>query len=289
MRTIVVVAAVLVFTITPGLLSAQGRPDFVVTRAVKPPVIDGSLEDAAWTVEPLTTSDWLSYDPLYGEKQTQHTEVRATYDDRYLYFAFHCFDSEPDKIRTTISRRDNIFNDDWVGLSIDTSGSGQTSYHMMVNPSGIQMDALNSSATGESWEADWIWDSAGRLTDDGYVVEIRLPLQSIRFKGGEEVRMGILFWRRISRLGVSAAWPDIPPGQWVFNRHAHLIYKDLKQPPLIEVLPSTTYSVNQFRKPDNTWDSWNGKADAGLSVKYGLTSSVTLDATINPDFSQVES
>jgi hypothetical protein len=101
--------------------------------------------------------------------------------------------------------------------------------------------------------------------------------------------MGILFWRRISREGISASWPDIPPGQWVFNRHAHLIFSDLKPPRLLEVLPSVTYSVNQLRGETNQWNSAEKNKDIGLSAKYGLTSSITLDATINPDFSQVES
>lgn len=282
---------IVVLLITAGLpLTAQDRPDFHIKHTEKSPAIDGALNDEAWkAVEPLPTGDWLSYDPLYGQKQPQRTEVRATYDDRYLYFSFHCFDAEPEKIRTTIARRDSVFNDDWVGLSLDSGGNGQTSYHMMVNPSGIQMDALNTSSSGERWDADIVWDSAGKLTEDGYTVEMRIPLQSIRFKGGDDIRMGILFWRRISRLGVSAAWPDIPPGQWVFNRHAHLVFEHLKQPPLIELLPSATYAINQTRAAGSAWNASTKKGDVGLSAKYGITSSVTLDATINPDFSQVES
>src|SRR4029077_5713347 len=141
--------------------------------------------------------DWVSYNPLYGEKaqQQQRTEVRIAYDDRYIYFAFHCFDSEPGKIRTTISRRDDVFNDDWVALSLDSAGTGQTAYHLFVNPSGIQMDALNTASSGERFEADLVWESAGKRTADGYVVEIAVPLQTIRFVNGPEVRMGILFFR----------------------------------------------------------------------------------------------
>src|SRR5437867_9487322 len=101
--------------------------------------------------------------------------------------------------------------------------------------------------------------------------------------------MGVLFWRRISRSGVSSSWPDIPPGNWVFNRHAHLVFPELRQPRLIEVLPSVTYSINQLRATSDSWNGATGKSDVGLSAKYGITSSITLDATINPDFSQVES
>src|SRR5262249_28373172 len=136
---------------------------------------------------------------------------------------------------------------------------------------------------------DFVWESAGRITDDGYSVELKLPLQSIRFRGGKDVKMGILFWRRLSRAGMSSSWPDIPPGQWVFNRHAHLVFSDLEQPRLIELLPSFTYSINQLRATSSRWNDASRNADVGLSAKFGITSSITLDATINPDFSQVES
>jgi uncharacterized protein DUF5916/cellulose/xylan binding protein with CBM9 domain len=287
----VAVATVLIpsFFFLTNIVHAQAPREFHVRRAVEPPKIDGDLGDDVWDDDPLSLGDWISYDPIYGERMTQRTEVRVAYDDRNLYFSFHCFDTEPGKIRTTISRRDSISSDDWVGFSLDSNGTGQTSYHMIVNPSGIQMDALNTPASREQWEADMVWDSAGRRTEDGYIVEIKLPLQSIRFTGGSVVKMGILFWRHISRTGVSAAWPDIPPGEWVFNRHAHLVLSDLKQPKLIEVLPSITYAINQNRATPNAWNNATGKADIGLTMKYGITSSITLDATINPDFSQVES
>src|SRR2546422_9838778 len=237
----------------------QERAAFGVARASAPPKIDGILDDEAWQQAPLVLGDWISYNPLYGEKLEFQTEVRLIYDDRNLYFAFHCFDSEPDKIRTTISRRDSVFSDDWVGFSLDSAGTGQTSYHLIVNPSGIQMDALNTPSSGERWEADLVWDSAGKRTDDGYTVEIKLPLQSIRSTSGHDVKMGILFWRRISRTGVSSAWPDIPPGLWVFNRHAHLVFENLKPPQLIELLPSVTYAINQTRATPDRWNRATGK------------------------------
>ena len=267
----------------------QERAAFGVARASAPPKIDGILDDEAWQQAPLVLGDWISYNPLYGEKLVFQTEVRLIYDDKNLYFAFHCFDPEPDKIRTTISRRDNIFSDDWVGFSLDSANTGQTSYHLIVNPSGIQMDALNTPSSGERWEADLLWDSAAKLTSDGYVVEIKLPLQSIRFAGGNNVNMGILFWRRISRTGVSSSWPDIPPGQWVFNRHAHLVFGELHQRRLLEVLPSLTHSITQLRAAQDRWNPWINDSNVGLNAKLGITSNVTLDTTINPDFSQVES
>jgi hypothetical protein len=270
---------------------AQTRPEIPVSRAVAPPKIDGILDDEAWKGDPLSMDEWLSYNPLRGDRMSAdlRTEVRIAYDDRNLYFAFHCFDKEPDKIRTTISRRDNAFNDDWIAVSLDSANTGQTAYHLFVNPSGIQMDALNTSASGEQFDADFVWYSAAKVTADGYVVEIQLPLQTLRFGSGADVRMGVLFFRKISRLGLSYSWPSLPPGQWVFERHARLRFDRLTQPRLVEALPSVTYGINQARAARDRWDAADGRADVGMSGKFGLTSNVTLDGTINPDFSQVES
>jgi len=270
---------------------AQDRPAFRVERAEQPPKIDGVLDDEVWQRDPLPLADWLSYNPLRGDPLPVdlRTEVRVAYDDRNLYVSFHCFDSEHDKIRTTIARRDTAFNDDWVALSLDSASTGQTAYHLFVNPSGSQMDALNTTASGEQFDADFVWFAAGRLTGDGYAVEIQIPLQTLRFSSGDNVKMGILFFRKISRIGVSYSSPSLPPGQWVFDRHARLTFDHLTQPRLVEALPSLTYGVNQNRARADRWDPVMGKADVGLNGKFGITSNVILDGTINPDFSQVES
>src|SRR5262249_14560233 len=103
-------------------------------------------------------------------------------------------------------------------------------------------------------------------------------------------RMGILFFRKISRSGVSYSWPEMLPGQWVFDHPGHLLFSDLKQPKLIELLPSVTYGSSQTRDPaTNQRKPVEHKKDFERSAKYGITSNITLDATINPDFSQVES
>ena len=136
---------------------------------------------------------------------------------------------------------------------------------------------------------DWAWDSAGRLTDTGYAVEIRLPLQSIRFKGGDEIRMGLLFWRRVSRSGMSVAWPPLDPGAWVFDRHASLRFDRVEPRLAREVLPSATYGRTTLRESPTRWGAADGRSSVGVSTKLGVTSTITLDATVNPDFSQVES
>ena len=261
--------------------------DLSARLATTAPKLDGVLDDEVWNGEPQPLDPWMSYNPLRGQLEQQRTQVWVAYDAKAIYFAFKCLDPEPDKIRTTISRRDTVWNDDWVGVSLDSSRAGQIAYHMFINPSGIQMDALQSS--NEDTAVDWVWQSAGRVDKDGYTVEVRLPLQSVRFRGGPDVRMGVLFYRHSSRLGTSWSWPGMAPGEWVFENHAQLAFGELHQPLLLEVIPSSTISRNESRPLGEAWQAPRSKADFGASVKYGITSTVTLDATINPDFSQVES
>jgi hypothetical protein len=264
-------------------------PRLEAVRVSVPPAIDGRLDDQAWQTPALPLGEWITYNPGYGEKLPQRTEVWVAYDDKNLYFAFRCRDPEPDKVRGNLSRRDQLFNDDWVGLSLDSLAAGQSSYDMFVNPRGVQGDILTSSSAGEQLAPDWVWDSAGQTTAEGYDAEIRLPLKSIRFKSGHDVPMGIMFWRRVSRLGQSASWPDIQPGKSFIERHATLMLHDLKAPLMLELIPSVTYSTHQMRETPDRFAPRDSEPDAGLSLKYGLTSAVTLEGTINPDFSQVES
>jgi hypothetical protein len=253
------------------------------------PVIDGILDDAAWQGEPLKLGDWLTYNPLNGASIDQRTEVRVAYDDQALYFAFHCLDPDPSKVRGSLSRRDQLFNDDWVGLSLDSVGNGQASYDHFVNPRGVQGDILTTPSAGENSAPDWFWESAGRRTDQGYDVELRLPLTSLRFASGDEVKMGVLFWRRVSRLGISASWPNVPAGKSFIESQAPMILHGLRRPLTLEMIPSATYSWNEARVDPSGFGKASSSPDAGLSVKYGLTSAVTLEGTFNPDFSQVES
>src|SRR5688572_22318068 len=192
--------------------AAQPQAEHRVPRAAQPPKLDGILDDAAWAqIAPMPTGQWVSYNPNRGDNMPEayRTEVRVAYDDRNVYFAFHCFDNEPDKIRTNVTRRDSSFNDDWIAMSLDSAGTGQAAYHLFSNPSGSQMDAINTSASGEQFDADVVWYSVGKTTADGYVVEVQIPLQTLRFKGGDSVRMNLVFFRKVSRIGVSYAWPEM--------------------------------------------------------------------------------
>jgi hypothetical protein len=287
------IAAVLVVA-TPGLSAtlvrtADGRTAIDLVRAEQPPIVDGALDDAAWKTPPLDLSEWITYNPVRGQRIPQRTAVRIVYDDTGLYFAFHCVDPEPEKVRATLSRHDQLWSDDWVGISLDAIGNGQQSYDLFVNPRGVQADILNTATAGEDTSPDWVWDSAGRTTPEGYDVEIRVPWKSIRFTSGGNVKMGILFWRRVSRIGMSASWPELSPGKPFFENHAPMLLKDLRRPLALEAVPSVTFSRNEERVSPHAFGKPENQPDLGLSVKYGLTSTTSIEATVNPDFSQVES
>jgi hypothetical protein len=290
--TRLIVATALLALGLSGSAYAQVPAAYPVMRTATPPNVDGVLDDAAWAqVAPMPTGDWVSYNPTRGDRMPDayRTDIRIAYDDRNVYFAFHCFDDEPGRIRTNVAKRDSAFNDDWLAFSLDSAGTGQAAYHLFTNPSGSQMDALNTPASGEQFDADMVWFSAAKTTPDGYIVEVQIPLQTLRFSGGESVRMGLVFFRKVSRIGVSYAWPEMLPGQWVFDRPAHLTFSNLKPRRLVEVLPSVTYNVSQERASSDRWAAADDKYNFGASGKFGITSGITLDGTINPDFSQVES
>jgi hypothetical protein len=269
---------------------AQDRPRLEPVRTTTPPTIDGRLDDAVWQGAPLVPeTDWLTYNPLNGDHIPQRTEVRVAYDDRALYFAFRCDDPEPQRVRGTLSRRDNLFQDDWVGLSLDSVGNGQSSYDLFVNPLGVQGDILTTPSAGENDAPDFVWDSAGRRTDRGYEAEIRVPLTTVRFVSGADVKMNVLFWRRISRLGMSVAWPEVPAGRSFIERQATMTLHDLKQPLTLEVIPSATYARREERTSAQGFGPASDDPDVGLSAKYGISSTAAVEGTINPDFSQVES
>lgn len=270
-------------------LASVYNHDFAVRpyKTETAPRIDGILDDPAWQYSVIDTL-FISYNPAYGDTLPMRTKIHMTYDSENLYYAFECFDTEPDKIKTSISQRDRIFSDDWIGFSLDALGNKQATYDFFVNPNGIQGDIL-STANSEDSAPDWVWESAGQLVESGYQVEVRIPLKSIRYVSGKRSLMGILFWRKISRLGMSGAFPRIEPGQSSLAKNLPVLYENLAHPKNAEILPSATYSAKTERRTPEQWGNAWTQSDFGLSLKYSVTSSMTAEATYNPDFSQVES
>lgn len=254
-----------------------------------PPRIDGALDDAAWQKSPLVSGHFIANRPEYGKKLSQKTDVWLSYDKDNIYVAFYCYDTEPDKIKTSVSKRDGLFGDDWIGVDLDAMGNRQATYEIICNANGIQADALNTTSGGETIEPDWVWDSAGKVVEDGYIVEIRLPLKSFNFRSGENVIMNLAFYRFISRTGENSSWPQISQKKGYFNSLTPVFFDKLDKQLRLEVLPSITYGRIQDRESPSSWNGTDSSTQFGFGIKYGVTSSINLEMTVNPDFSQVES
>lgn len=254
-------------------------------RFAVPPVIDGNLDDAAWRdVEPFDPA-FITVDPRYGDTMPEKTMIWMGYDDSNLYFAFRCFDSQPGRIKATFTARDQIDDNDAVAVALDSDFNQQLSRWFIVNPYGIQRDMINF----DDESIDWIWYSAGRMTPEGYEAELAIPLTSLSYRGGAEVPMGILFARAITRESMLAAWPPVRPEQNVNTALTTVVYRDLPNPQSIEVLPIATYGAGSSRVRPGQWGNGFTSREFGGNLKYRYSSAMTLEATVNPDFSHVES
>jgi hypothetical protein len=168
-------------------------------------------------------------------------------------------------------------------------GNRQSTYEHQCNPNGTQADAIYSASGGENSDPDWIWYSAGKLTTDGYIVEMKIPLKSLKFKSGNNVMLNMSFFRYISRTGTSAAWPQEDQQNGYFNSLVPVVFEKLSPQLRLEVLPAFTYGSIWDRLSPSEWSKPDHSTQVGVGIKYGITSSIDTEITINPDFSQVES
>ncbi len=253
----------------------------------RPPVIDGILDDPIWKQAPVST-DFKTWSPDFGLEMAEQTLVYYAYDSHNMYFAYRCYDSDPAKIKASVSQRDAIRPDDWVAINLDSFNDQQSLYTFYINPLGIQMDA-RFAAGKEDFGFDMVWYSAGTIDGEGYSVEVRIPLKSIRFSQKSPVEMGVIFERRINRHSQMGTSPPLDPGKgdnWLIQTRP-LLYADLEQQALLELLPGFTFS-QKSSAPGGQLTSEGHEGDFSLTGKYGITSHLILDATYNPDFSQVE-
>ena len=254
----------------------------------KPPVIDGKLDPGEWD-EALKMTNFKTFQPDYGKDPSQKTEGYFLYDAENFYFAFRCFDTEPAKIKASINKRDNMFSDDFVGIVIDTYNTMQSGYGFLVNPLGIQGDGMMSVNGNLQGDQDFIWYSKGQIDDQGYTVEYRIPLQSIRFPSGKTITMRLGFFRQFVRTSEVASAPPLSPEKGsIIAQTQPISVTGLKFKRVVEILPAVTHS-NKLAIQDGVLKRDERTTDLSLTGKVGITSDLTLDAAINPDFSQVES
>jgi hypothetical protein len=257
-------------------------------RIDTPPVIDGKLDDPVWQQAPTVTG-FKTFIPDFGKDMPDPTVVYFAYDPENLYFAFRCFDSEPAKIKTSVTRRDNVRPDDWICINLDSFNDQQSLYGFYVNPAGIQGDTRFASGR-EDDGLDLIWYSAGSIDDKGYTIEVRIPFKSIRFANKETVEMGVVFERRVRRRAEQGTYPALKPqrGMFFLTQMMPMHLRDIKHYKLFELLPAVTASERSSRVAGKMVSEGQNN-DFSLTTKYGLTSDFIFDGTYNPDFSQVES
>lgn len=269
-----------------NFLSAQNAP-LIPVKTDQEIVIDGILDDKAWE-EALSVTGFKTFTPDYGKDMEQKTIVYMLYDAENLYFAYRCYDDAPDKIKASISARDNIVADDWVCINLDSFNDQQALYAFYVNPNGIQMDSRFSGGV-EDASVDFVWYSSALIDNEGYSVEIQIPLKSIRFSNSDPVEMSVFFERKISRKSVQGSFPAMDPskGQAFLTQMTPLVYTGVTHYKLFELLPALTYTHSDQRE-EGLMLKDERRPSVSLTGKFGITSQLILDATINPDFSQIE-
>jgi hypothetical protein len=264
-----------------------------VVRAVRAEeniVIDGLLNEGVW--KGPASEGFIQSDPVDGGQPTEQTQVWVAYDNANLYVAALCHDSEPASIRSLLGRRDDELDSDWFIVAIDPYFDRRSGYEFCVNPAGSIIDqALSNDVQEDStWDAVWEWKT--RVTDQGWAVEIRIPFNQIRFPKKEDHVWGVDFRRTIKRKNEKDAFIWIPKEDIAYvSRFARLEgIRDIHPGTHLEILPYTVGQA-QFKpaEPGNPFQVGHRYlGNAGFDLKLGLKSNLTLDATVNPDFGQVE-
>jgi hypothetical protein len=256
--------------------------------------IDGILDEEVWLSAAVATN-FTQYSPHEGEPATQQTEVRILYGQSQLFISATLRDTEPEGIRRVLGRRDEFNQADWFIASIDSYFDRKTAYNFAVNAAGVQADGVYTGnrfrgGGGFDFDTSWnaVWKSAVRRTEEGWIVEMRIPFTMLRFSDTPDQRWGINFRRVIPRLGEVSDWVLIPRAERSSGTVAQ--YGTLEG--IIKIRPRRNIQVTPYTVGNTTRDSEAGSSsfsgDVGADFKVGLSSNITLDATINPDFGQVE-
>jgi len=254
-------------------------------RVTVPPVIDGLLNEQCWKNAPAA-GDFTQYEPVEGARPSEWTMVRVLYDDRMLYVGVTCLDGNPRGIVRQLSRRDRSTEADRVTVMLDSYFDRKTAFVFSANVSGVKTDGILSQE-GLVYDLSWdaVWEVQTRVVKEGWSAEFAIPFNALRFSGAEsDTVWGINIRRYISRKKETDDWVMVPHGESSqISRWGLLTGIANMTPPLrLEVQPYGSVS----RSFGSQGASTDGRA--GVDLKYGIGRSFTLDATVNPDFGQVE-
>lgn len=256
------------------------------------PEIDGQLEPSIWA-RAFIIEDFVQYEPQEGAAPSERTVAYLAYDSKSLYIAVRCFDSDPKAIRACLTQRDKVMGDDEVTVYLDTFNDKKRALVFQVNPCGVQSDGLYTEPTGRSGRGgsmgfdriDKSWDTyfraAAAIDAEGYTIEMAIPFKSLRFPHAAVQTWGLQIMRSIRRKSEEVYWPARSRNVdgLLVQAGRFTIEGEIEKGRNLEIMPVLTGAKATGEKID---------PQAGLNLKYGLTSDLTADATVNPDFSQVE-
>jgi hypothetical protein len=239
---------------------------------------------------------FIQNQPTDGAPATEKTEVWLGRTSSALYVVFVCFDDHPELIRTHLARRENITKDDYVSIVFDPFQDRQRGVEFQVNPTGVQADAAWTEANGADYSYDQVWDSDGKITKQGWMAMFAIPFKSLRFPANGET-WGVVFWRNLPRNSENDFWPRVSA-----NVSGMLSQEGTMHMPGIEgvtgshnvqinpyVLGQNVHTLNTLDPNNPEWTTRNAEATAGGEAKAVWKDAIVFDATVNPDFSDVES
>ncbi len=277
-----------------AVFSAPSDPPIVAQRTAGEYVIDGRLDEAGWQ-DAVPIETWYETRPGDNVEPKVANVAYLLFDDRYLYAGFEFADPEPGKIRAPLADRDNVpSSTDYGGVILDASNDARTAQMFLANPRGIQYDAITSDAADEDSAPDFFWESAGAITENGWTLEMRIPFASLRYKESDPEQWGILLYRN---------WPRDYRYQMFTSRlprDSNCFICNVRPLTGLAGLPSGSHFViapyanaNQMSLPAGDLGSplvdQGAEGEFGLDAKWLPNPNTIFDATLNPDFSQIES
>ena len=278
----------------------SGRERALDVRAVRADtnaVIDGRMDEAVWQQAAILTG-FTSYNPVDGRPAQDSTEVRLWYASDALYIGVRAW-APPGTVRATLAERDKISNDDWISVGFDTFNDRRRAFTFAVNAFGVQADGMRSEQTAQPGTSrasltavdltqDFVWQSKGRLLDDGYEVEIRVPFKSMRFQMGGAQDWGLQVVRQTQRTGFQDVWAPTSRAIQGYQQQTGYLrgMHDMQRGLVLDITPNTI-AFADGRPSSGAW-GYTTRAEVSTDVRWGVTSNFTLNGTINPDFSQVE-
>lgn len=270
--------------VTANPLSLVNNKKEISTIKIKNPIkIDASLNEEDWKNVPIA-KNFVMFNQENGKPELPElrTEVKVLYDDDAIYVGAILYDNEPDKILKEISERDDIGAADFFGVFINGFNDGQQEFSFFVSASDGQMDLIRTTVNEDtSWDA--IWESKAKITDIGWVVEMRIPYAALRFSEEEKQTWGINFFRELRRNRQMFTWNPVDNRKGFFTQQAGVLtgIEKINTPTRLFLIPYSSFYLNSLGKEKSF-----GTLKGGLDLKYGLTDAFTLDMVLIPDFGQ---